>query len=211
MYDASIHDFELVVRSHTRFGDSGRDGTHAEVFRVPRDNDDLMVESNFHVLLARLQSAEDTGIEDDISQDVWDTVPAGPGPLDRIIVVRVKDEAGEFTPAFRVAWESRMELMNGVPYLDEDDWTEREDARFDREVLEFLGDMNDDPHSPGFSDPHRADSADDRTEIQEAFLAAETLGDCQGQDCGHATLAGLESLYEAVRNTMFLARAQRYL
>lgn len=103
--------------------------THGRVMDWAERGDDLVAESNYLTALAMLQGAvahDETGASEARGDDVEDTTAShwAVGSL-RELFVRVYDEAGAYTPAFKQAVEIAYSLSN-YPILDESDYSERE-------------------------------------------------------------------------------------
>jgi hypothetical protein len=103
--------------------------THGCVATWADRGDDILAESNYHAMLAALNGAvahDETGASEARGDDVEDSSAShwAVGSL-RQLMVRVRDDAGEFTPAFREAVACALALQE-YPLLDESDYSERE-------------------------------------------------------------------------------------
>jgi hypothetical protein len=114
--------------------------THGLVMSWADRGDDIVAESNFHTALDMLNAAvahDETGASEARGDDVFDgSASHWAWGSQRMIFVRVYDEHGDFTPAFRVAVDIAWTLAHGdgSGILDEHDHNAREYAAWETEV-----------------------------------------------------------------------------
>jgi hypothetical protein len=109
--------------------------THGCVMAWADRGDDLVAESNYHAARARLEAVARDGEDDveDTSASHWLF-----GSVQELFV-RVRDDDGQYTPAFHEAFSICCALLD-YPILDDTDHSEREWDRFVQLLDEAIGD-----------------------------------------------------------------------
>lgn len=115
--------------------------THGLVMSWAERGDDLIAESNYLTAVSMLEGAiahDESGASEARGDDIIDGSSSHwlVGSM-RELYVRVYDDAGEFTPAFREAVDIAGAIRE-YPLLDESDYSERENAAWESAVEDAL-------------------------------------------------------------------------
>lgn len=133
---------ELALRrpeNYLRLNDYGQYETHAPTFRHVPNADDLVGESNYEAFIEILN-----GID---AQDDFEVLGEKDWAFGQtwVVYVRVRDDDGQFTAAWREAVRCLLYIRDDYPILDESDLSEREwkafedayDETYDRLAREY--------------------------------------------------------------------------
>ena len=152
MYDTEpdVDDLERVAvealkrPSNAAFWDERMYETHGCTMSWADRGDDLLEESNYLTALAEIQGAAG----DDADEHVFDASVSHwlVGSL-RQLFVQVRDEAGDFTPAWIEAVKIGLYLKEDYPVLDESDYSEREYAAYEKNLDDAINHVQDDDDS----------------------------------------------------------------
>jgi hypothetical protein len=167
--------------------------THAPVMSWAELGDDLVAESNYLCALKILEAANREGEDDVIDASIHDWL------VNRLrqIFVRVRDETGEFTPAWLEAVGIALFLRQGNPVLDDDDLSERESEAFEEELDDAIKHV----------EFHGEDA--DALDQQLRELTAERYREQSGWN--EVDWKQVSAIYERVRDEHYEKLADEYL
>jgi hypothetical protein len=190
----------LMVRpsNYGRHTDYGQYETHAPVYAVAINADDVLAESNWHAMLDMVNGAARDGFDDvhDLGESHW-----GWGPID-VIYVRVRDECtGRFTPAWIEAVGALLALQD-YPVLDESDYSDREYAAWESTVNDAV-----DCAIRG----HREDTDADRQAFYALLTRQDGLMDTFGYPSDSVDWDRVAKAYATVRDEHYTWLGQREL
>jgi hypothetical protein len=180
--------------------------THGHVASWADRGDDVLAESNYHAMLAALQGAvahDETGASEARGDDVEDASMNhwAHGSV-RQLMVRVRDDSGDYTPAFREAVACAL-AMAEYPILDESDYFERETEAWFKTLDLAL------------RDAQRA-HGDVDTLLDYELIEARMKDDRHSRlpECGYAADLSWEAVqdaWDAYRDDYYEWQAQRWL
>lgn len=178
--------------------------THAPTLAWAERGDDILDESNYLMGLDLIEAAATEGTEETTSEDVIDANIRHwlVGSL-RQIFVRVRTEDGAFTSAWREACRIAMTLRD-YPILDEEDFSEREYAEYERQIDDAMNDAK------------RAYADFEQSEVPAIAEAAYTLiregaeDYCHGDSGSDADYEAVERVYRLARDTYFTKQAEEW-
>lgn len=164
--------------------------THGAILGWADRSDDVLSESNYLCVLEYLEGiASDSERDDDVidaSVSHWAV-----GSL-RQLFVRVRDDAGDFTPVFREAVQISLTLQNDYPVFDESDFSEREWAAFEEELSDaILSASNDHDDTQDDSEYFRNATQNEISEIGEWFSPDDVSWE------------GISEIYSKIRDSYF--------
>jgi hypothetical protein len=176
--------------------------THGCVMSWADRGDDILAESNYLTAVALLEGAvahDETGASEARGDDVEDSSASHwlVGSL-RQLFVRVYDEQGQYTPAFREAVSIGLSLQD-YPILDESDYSERETEAWFKALDEAI-----DQAARAYRD---VDTVLDEQAI-DAHMRADSFS--RMPECGHPDELSWDAVadaYRAYRDEYYEARA----
>jgi len=168
------------------------------------DADDVLADSNYECVRDEMSAYDDDVDDDRVGTWTYSSID--------ILRVRIRDESGAYTDAFR--WIiTIMDQLADYPIWDEDDYSRRESEAFDAELRQEIG------HCALQYD----DDDDDVAEILKAVWEALDMGvtlpghrypityDHFQSGSELTNYADLDALYQYGRDAVYTARAETYM
>ena len=188
---------EAMVRpSNSAMWDDRLYTTHAPVMSWAERGDDILAESNYLSALDALNGAAAWTDRED-QDDVIDATISGSL---RQLFIRVRDDAGAFTPTWREAVRIGLALQD-YPVLDESDYSEREWKRYEDDMSEALNSTQ---------CQYDEDTTEQTDAILERFWTLVQNGETETRADEGADWDAVADLYRQARDAHFLPLAHEH-